>query len=343
MDVKILSSNESWPVLESCLRFPRLNGHSEAWCRALSAGLEHPCYTLVHFDHATKPNAILPLMLVKSLLFGKFLVSLPYLNTGGVWAKDIDSATALVGAACELADRLDVRYLELRHEVKLEHPKLTMERCDKVHMRLTLPESESELEKSLKSKLRSQIRKSHEYALTEHWGGKELLRDFYAVFARNMRDLGTPVFSIQLFDSILREFGDDAELCIVRRDRLPIAAAIVVHREGVTEIPSASSLREHNATNANMWMYRQLLTRAIQRGSQVFDFGRSSEDSGTYRFKAQWGAQPCPAIWQYYVRQGTIEDMRPDSGNKKRLIECWKKLPVWLTRILGPHIVRGIP
>jgi hypothetical protein len=90
-------------------------------------------------------------------------------------------------------------------------------------------------------------------------------------------------------------------------------------------------------------MYQQLLSRAIHRGSQVFDFGRSSEDSGTYRFKAQWGAQPHPAVWQYYVRKGSAEDMRPDSGSKRRLVEVWKKLPVPLTRILGPHIVRGIP
>jgi FemAB-related protein (PEP-CTERM system-associated) len=343
MGVKLLSPNQRWPVLEPCMKFPRLNGHSEEWCRAISTGLKHPLYSLVHFDPSSKPDAILPLMLVKSLLFGKFLVSLPYLNTGGVWANEVDSAAELVASACELADRLDVRYLELRHEVKFEHPKLTFERRDKVHMRLALPNTESELEKSFKSKLRSQIKKSFEYGLTAEWGGRALLEDFYAVFAHNMRDLGTPVFSMKLFESILNEFGDDAELCIVRRARLPIAVAIVVHRHGITEVPSASSLREHNATNANMWMYQQLLSRAIHRGSQVFDFGRSSEDSGTYRFKAQWGAQPHPAVWQYYVRKGSAEDMRPDSGSKRRLVEVWKKLPVPLTRILGPHIVRGIP
>jgi len=282
-------------------------------------------------------------MLVKSWLFGKFLVSLPYVNTGGVWARDVGSALELVSSACELADRLDVRYLELRHELKLEHPKLTFERHDKVHMRLALPESDTELEQTFKSKLRNQIKKSLEYNLSVEWGGQNLLRDFYSVFAHNMRDLGTPVFSVRLFEAILKEFDDDAELCIIRRDRLPIAGAIVVHRNGMTEVPSASSLRDHNITNANMWMYRQLLSRAIQRGSRVFDFGRSSEDSGTYRFKAQWGALPSPAIWQYYVRKGSAEDMRPDSDNKRALVQIWKKLPVAATRILGPRIVRGIP
>ncbi len=282
-------------------------------------------------------------MLVKSHLFGKFLVSLPYVNTGGVWATELGAGLELVSSACELADRLDVRYLELRHEVKLEHPQLNFERHDKVHMRLALPGSDPELEKTFKSKLRNQIKKSLEYNLSVEWGSQNLLRDFYTVFARNMRDLGTPVFSARLFEAILKEFDDDAELCIIRRNRLPVAGALVVHRNGITEVPSASSLREHNVTNANMWMYRQLLSRAIQRGSQTFDFGRSSEDSGTYRFKAQWGAQPHPAIWQYYVRKGSAEDMRPDAGNKQKLVQIWKKLPVPVTRILGPHIVRGIP
>ena len=92
-----------------------------------------------------------------------------------------------------------------------------------------------------------------------------------------------------------------------------------------------------------MWMYRNLLRRAIERGSETFDFGRSSMDSGTYRFKKQWGAQPHPATWQYYIRHGSVEDMRPESATNQRLIRIWKKLPVWGTRLIGPSIVRGIP
>lgn len=92
-----------------------------------------------------------------------------------------------------------------------------------------------------------------------------------------------------------------------------------------------------------MWMYRQMLGRAIARGSRVFDFGRSSKDTGTYKFKAQWGAQPYQAHWQYFIRKGSAEDMRPDQAGNKRLIRLWKCLPVWLTRLAGPIIVRGIP
>ena len=158
-----------------------------------------------------------------------------------------------------------------------------------------------------------------------------------------MRDLGTPVFSRKLFANILREFGDDAELCVVRKDRQCVASGLLVHADGLTEVPSASCLREFNRMNANMLMYRHLLERAVERGSHTFDFGRSSEGSGTYKFKAQWGALPQPAVWQYYVRHGSPEAMRPDAGGKQRLVKIWQRLPVALTRMIGPSIVRGIP
>jgi FemAB-related protein (PEP-CTERM system-associated) len=210
-------------------------------------------------------------------------------------------------------------------------------------MRLTLPSSDEELDASFKSKLRSQVKKSRSYGATVHFGGSELLDEFYRVFAHNMRDLGTPVFSRTLFAEILQHFRGDAELCVVRSENRPIAGGILVHSRGVTEVPSASSLREFNRTGANMLMYRHLLSRAIERGSHTFDFGRSSEDSGTYKFKAQWGAVPHPATWQYYVRKGDPNDMRPDAGGKQRLVELWQKLPVELTKWIGPPIVRGIP
>jgi FemAB-related protein (PEP-CTERM system-associated) len=252
-------------------------------------------------------------------------------------------AQALVSAACELADEKNVRYLELRHESPVEHPRLNACRTDKVHMRLKLPDSDEALERSFKSKLRSQIKKSHEYELAIRWGGAELLGKFYRVFAINMRDLGTPVFSRRLFEEILSEFAGSAELCIVEKASQPIAAGLLVHSRAITEVPSASSLRSYNFTNANMWMYRRMLARAIERGSHTFDFGRSSAGSGTYKFKAQWGAEPQPATWQYYVRKGSAEDMRPDSEGKKTLVRLWQKLPLPLSRLLGPSIVRGIP
>jgi serine/alanine adding enzyme len=90
-------------------------------------------------------------------------------------------------------------------------------------------------------------------------------------------------------------------------------------------------------------MYWHLLQRAVLRGQSTFDFGRSSLDSNTFRFKKQWGAQPEPAVWQYYVRRGNVDDMRRESGKYDRFVRIWQRLPVPLTRWIGPAIVRGIP
>jgi len=285
----------------------------------------------------------LPLCYVRSMLFGRFLVSLPYLNTGGVLADDETIAGAIVDRAVDLADRLKVRHLQLRHETPIEHPALNQTLTTKVHMRLALPTTSEQLWTDFDPKVRNQIRKGEKSGLAVFWGGLELLGEFYSVFARNMRDLGTPVFARRLFKNVLLQFPNEAEFCVVRLDGRAVAAGLLVHGPGVTEVPNASCLRSHNSTNANMLMYWHLLQRAISRGQRVFDFGRSSRDSNTFRFKKQWGARPEPAVWQYYVREGSVSDMRIESGRYDRLVRIWRRLPVPVTRWIGPSIIRGIP
>jgi FemAB-related protein (PEP-CTERM system-associated) len=158
-----------------------------------------------------------------------------------------------------------------------------------------------------------------------------------------MRDLGTPVYGRGLFAAVLDAFPGEAELCLVRDGDKPVAAALLLHGRGVTEVPTAGALREYNPACVNMLMYHRLLARSVGRGQRSFDFGRSTADSSTYRFKKQWGAVPHPAVWQYHVKDGAATDMRPDNPRFERAIRLWQRLPVGLTRVLGPVIVRGIP
>ncbi len=313
-----------------------------AWLRVLQDGLRHEPYALEAWSEG-KLTGVLPLAFVRSTLFGRFLSALPYVNSGGVQAHDARSGAALVDRAVELADALDVKHLELRHEAELAHPALTHKLTSKVHMRLALPDTEDALWGQFRSKLRSQVKSGMKHDFIVCWGRSELLADFYGVFSRNMRDLGTPVYGRRLFASILEQFPDQAEFCVVRAGKQPIAAALLTHGRGVTEVPSASCLHEFRSTNVNMLMYWRLLCRAIERRQHTFDFGRSSRDSATYRFKEQWGAEPHPAIWQYYVRRGDVQDMRIEGGKYDRVIRLWRRLPLSVTRIAGPLIVRGIP
>lgn len=312
------------------------------WLSVLEKGLRQSPYCL-EATQGGQTCGVLPLAFVKSRLFGKFLVSMPYLNYGGCIADNPEAANSLVDRAVALAEELRARYLELREEAPRSHPRLNEHVSTKVHMRLALPETPGNLWDKLSAKVRNLVRKGQKHNLQTVWGSHDLLGDFYSVFSRNMRDLGTPVYGKRLFRAILKQFPERAELCVVRSGDRPISAALLLHGWGVTEVPSASSLKEFNSTSANMLMYWHLLERAVQRGQQVFDFGRSSADSNTYRFKKQWGAEPFPATWQYFLRVGQANQARPDNPRYGKFIRAWQKMPVWMTKLIGPTIVRGIP
>lgn len=323
-------------------RAPTPLSYHPAWLSVFRDGLGHVPYCF----EATRDGEIvglLPLAYLRSLLFGRFLVGLPYLNYGGVIAEDDATARRLLEGAIGLAKELRVRRLEVRHERAVAHPALTTRAGHKVHMRRPLPDSSDVLWKDLRSGVRNQVRKGEKSGLTVHWGGEEQLGPFYDVFSRNMRDLGTPVFGRSLFQSILHNFPDRAELCVVHLGTRPVAAALLLHGWGVTEVPSASSLRAYNGTCANMLMYWNLLIRAVGRGQGAFDFGRSTPDGPTFRFKKQWGAEPHSAEWQDFPRGGDVTDTSRENPRYRRFIRVWQRLPVPLTRWIGPVIVRGIP
>src|SRR5262249_7339445 len=152
------------------------------------------------------------------------------------------------------------------------------------------------------------------------------LDGFYDVLSRNMRDLGSPVYGKCLFREILTAFGADAEICVVRDGPAPVATALLLHGKGVTEVPTASSLKEYNPTSVNMLMYWGWLARSVERGQVLFDFGRSTAEGPTYKFKKQWGAVPHPAVWQYPLREGTAGEMRPDNPRYQQAIRLWQRL-----------------
>ncbi len=313
------------------------------WASVFAGALRH-CPYFLWVEQDRQIVGVLPLLHISGPIFGSFLVSQPYLNTGGVLADVPEIESQLISRAVSLADSLNVKHLELRHERRVEHDRLNSVNTHKVHMRMTLPATVEELWTGLKSKLRSQVKKPlNDTSLRVAFGRLEQLDAFYNVFCRNMRDLGTPPFSKTLFREMLTQFPDSAEICTVRQNGHPVASGFLLHGPEVTLIPSASSLREFNRTGANMLMYWHCLKRAVERGQKAFDFGRSSYDSGTHRFKQQWGAEEYPAVWQYCVRRGKVADVRPDSGKFDRVIAVWQRLPVWLTRLIGPVIVRGIP
>jgi FemAB-related protein (PEP-CTERM system-associated) len=285
---------------------------------------------------------VLPLVLFNSWLFGRFAVSLPFVNYGGVVAETDEAAAGLVAEAETVGRDEHLSHLELRH-LAARFPRLQAKR-HKVAMRLPLPPAADALWQTIDRKVRNQVRKSEKSGLTATIGGAELLPEFYAVFAKNMRDLGTPVYSRKFFSAILAEFPAAARVHVVRKGDLPLAGSITIQwRQGI-EVPWASSLREHRDSSPNMLLYWTMLQHAIASGCTVFDFGRSTPNEGTFHFKRQWGAEPTPIAWEYSMLNGRpMPDQSPANPKFRAAIETWKRLPVPVATFLGPAIVRSIP
>jgi len=314
--------------------------HSWAWRDVFARSFGHDSVYLVARRAASiEIDGVLPLTEVRSLLFGRSLTSLPFLNYGGVVADSDGAARALVDEAVRVARARACRHVELRHIGR----RLTDLPCKqhKVTMRLPLPAG---MWDRLDRKVRNQIRKAEKSGLTAVRGGAELLGEFYRVFARNMRDLGTPVYARRFFAEILAAFPDRTRLVVVRLKDQPVAAALTYRTGGQVEVPWASSVRDYNALCPNHLLYWTVLDAAVSDGCNLLDFGRSTPDEGTYKFKAQWGAVPVPLHWEYAgLEDGRLPDQSPKNPKFRLAIAAWQRLPLWIANAVGPSIVKGIP
>jgi len=284
---------------------------------------------------------ILPLVRLKSGLFGDFMTSMPYFNSGGAIANSALIEQELMATANSHAAKLGIDHIEYRDDIFRENLPV---RSEKVNMILSLPNNDNDLWDTFSSKLRSQIRRSQREETRVMFGDKDCLDDFYTVFARNMRDLGTPVYSKVFFANILQKFAEHSKIIVVYIGNRPVAAAFLLGYKDILEIPWASTIKDVNHLSMNMLMYWQVLKFAIKNGYRYFDFGRSSMNSGTFRFKQQWGAKPKQLYWHYWLAENVaLPRLNPDNPKYAMAISVWKRLPLFITNWIGPYIVRNLP
>lgn len=315
--------------------------HDLGWKRVIERTFRHRTFYLFCEDRGGHVKGVLPMVQLRSVLFGNFLVSLPYVNYGGSCADGADVRRELLGHAVELASQRGASHLELR-ETRLHDDGLRV-KTSKVAMHLDLPSNAEALWNGFPSKLRSQIRRPLKEGMEARVGGLEELDGFYEVFSVNMRDLGTPVYSKQFFRHILEEVPRSRICSVVYRGRV-VASGLCVGFRDRLEIPWASSLRKFNALSPNTLLYWTVLKFGCDQGYALFDFGRSTPGEGPYRFKAQWGARAVPLYWSYWTRdQAPLPDLSPNNPKYTIAIKLWRRFPVALTRLVGPAIVRNLP
>jgi serine/alanine adding enzyme len=318
---------------------PSATGYHEwAWRAVFEHTFGHECLYLMA-RRAGGVEGVLPLVQINSLLFGRTMTSLPFVNYGGVLTESDRVARSLIDAAADAARERGSRHVELRHTARrfVDLP------CKQHKVTMRLPLQPGMWER-IDRKVRNQIRKAEQSQLTVHRGGAELIPEFYAVFARNMRDLGTPVYARRLFDEVLRAFPDRTRIVVVRLGSTPIAAGLTYRTRTMIEVPWASSVRDYNSLCPNHLLYWSVIEAAVAEECSLLDFGRSTPEEGTYKFKEQWGAAPVPLHWEYcLLHKGGLPDQSPKNPKFQMAIHTWKRCPLWLANTLGPHIVRWIP
>jgi len=312
--------------------------HRHGWREVIQSAFGHQCLWLEAREDG-RLAGVLPLVRVKSLLFGHYLVSMPFLNYGGPVGGP-GALRALADEAVRRARADGVKLLELRSrvelpvELKVSHHKITVV--------LDLPDSTDALMKGFPAKLRSQVRRPQKEGLEVRFGADQL-DGFYAVFSRHMRDLGTPVMPKGFFAAALEAFPADAWVGCGYLGARPVTCGFGFVCQGEFEMTWASTLTEVNRISANMGLYWSFMERAIAAGLRTFNFGRCTPEGSTHRFKRQWGGRDEQLFW-YQVGGREGEPARPPGPEAYAWgPRLWKRLPLGLANVLGPRIVRSIP
>lgn len=314
--------------------------HLYGWKDVIERTYGHEPFYLEARDNC-RLIGVLPLIHIKSRLFGNQLTSVPYLDTGGCLAETEQAAKALVNSARDMAARL-----------KSEAVIRTTDQADigwqtstgKVTMHMGLNPDPKALLKSIPSERRNRIRKSENNGLTAAFIEPGELERFYSVFSQNMKDLGSPVHSKKFFIEILNAFKENAGLIAVNgSDGQTVGAGLYFRHRGVLSLPWVSCLRSAFKLNPNISLYWKLILWGCETGAEVFDFGRSTPGSGTFEFKRQWGAHPVQLYWKRFNPNGDVSgDLDSNSAKGRLMVSAWKKLPLCVANTIGPVLRKSI-
>lgn len=307
--------------------------HRWGWGEVLAGALGHRVRRFAAME-GDRVTGILPLAVVRSPAWGTFAVSLPTVNYGGVLADNAAAAQALAEAGLAWARQEGAKWVLLRQAA----PAATGWPEAVSRHTLVLPLA-ADPWRGLDHKVRNQVRKAEKSGVEVSPGTPA---GFHRVFTECMRDLGTPAYGLAYFKAIADSFAD-ARFHQVTQGQAVIGGAVTLTHGGVVETPWACSLRSARAACPQMLLYWRLIEEAAAAGRAEFDFGRSPLESGTYRFKLQWGAQPRPLPWQYWSADGRPVESGADNPRFELARSAWQRLPLPVARRLGPVVARWLP
>ncbi len=314
--------------------------HRSTWAQVIEAAFgHHACYTLAEQDGAIV--GVLPLVHMKTRLFGNTLVSTPFCVYGGPLAVDRAAATALETHAETLRVRLGIPAIELRDRLPVECERWVARPDLYVTFRKAIEADNERNMKAIPRKQRAMVRKGIQNGLTSVCNADAAV--LHRIYAESVRNLGTPVFSRRYFSVLLDAFRDSADVVTVLDGEQPIASVMNFYfrDEVLPYYGGGTAVARQRA--GNDFMYWEVMRRAAARGCRLFDFGRSKLGTGAFAFKHNWGFAPEKLHYRYSLAPGaTIPDHNPLNPKYRLFIAAWKRLPLPVANLLGPAIVRGL-
>ena len=317
--------------------------HRAGWSRAVERGCGQRAHYLVAGGEGSL-RGVLPLTEVHSPLFGRALASAGFAVGGGPIGDDQAAVDALADAAWTLAGRLSCPSLELRGGALPSAAGWHVEEGSYAGFARALANDDEAELLAIPRKQRAEVRRAQGFDLALRTGRDEQDRaDHYAVYAESVRNLGTPVFPRGLFDAVLDEFGEDADILTVSHEGRPLSSVLSLYHKGVVMPYWGGGTRDARTWRANDMMYYALMLHARGRGCTAFDFGRSKFGTGAFAFKKNWGFEPEPL--SYAIRTADGQEPRqinPLSPRYGLQIALWQKLPLGIANRLGPWIAKGL-
>ena len=314
--------------------------HQIGWKNVVEKSYGHkPYYLLAKEDKEIK--GVFPLFLMKSMLFGRKLVSVPFAPYGGMCADDVVVERALIGEAERVVKEMDLDYLEVKNLSSDVSGLVTNDAYFTLILKL---ERDPELIwQKFSRKVRNATRKAMKSGL-EVVRGDNHDRDFYRIYAKNMRGLGAPVHAYSFYANLLSEFPDQTEIAVVRYERRVIAGIFLLYFRDTIISGWASSDKSYQRFNPNNLLYWEMVKHGCEEEYMYFDFGRSIADSGTYHFKKPWGAEVRQLCYQYYLNKAKkMPDTSQTSPKRKMFAEVWRRMPVPVTKLVGPRLRGEFP
>ncbi len=311
--------------------------HLTGWEQVLQRAFGHRTrYLLARSGNEIR--GVLPLAEVKSILFGHSLISTPFCVYGGILAADEDARKLLEAQACKLARELGVQYLEMRNRTR-QHPEWQVKDLYVTFRKPFTQDPEANMN-AIPRKQRAMVRKAVQKGQVKAELDDNVDR-LYHVYSESLRHLGTPVFAKRYLEILREVFGKDCEVLTVTHDGAPVASVLSFYfREEVLPYYGGGTLAARSVAG-NDFMYWEVMERARGLGKSIFDYGRSKRGTGAFDFKANWGFEPQPLCYEYYlVKAQAMPNLSPTNPKYERFIRAWRRMPLGVTQLVGPHVAK---